>query len=285
VNAPAIANDTVARVLERVADLLEAQDANPFRVRSYRLAAAHLRDWHEVAAAVYRREGVDGLRRIDGVGESLSGAIAEIVETGGLGLLDRLEAEQAPESQLQRLPGIGPKLAHRLHDELGATSLEDLEQAAHDGRLARVEGLGEKKVETIKAAIAGMLGARRYHRAAPVRVADRPDVETLLAVDAEYRERAARGELTRIAPRRFNPKHERWLPILHCARDGWDFTALYSNTKRAHDLGKTDDWVVIYYHRDRREDQCTVVTATLGPLAGRRIVRGRERECRALAVA
>ena len=55
---------------------------------------------------------------------------------------------------------------------------------------------------------------------------------------------------------------------------------MYSNTARAHELGKTDDWVVIYYEQDGEEDQCTVVTETRGPLAGRRVVRGREQECR-----
>jgi putative hydrolase len=102
----------------------------------------------------------------------------------------------------------------------------------------------------------------------------------LLALDAQYRQRAARNELPTIAPRRFNPDHKRWLPILHAAQGGWDLTVLFSNTRHAHELGKTNDWVVIYYHQDRREDQCTVVTARYGALAGRRIVRGREAECR-----
>ncbi|MGI9174618.1 MAG: hypothetical protein ACR2GR_04810, partial [Rhodothermales bacterium] len=60
----------------------------------------------------------------------------------------------------------------------------------------------------------------------------------------------------------------------------WSFTALFSNSARAHELGKTDDWVVIYFDRGEGERQCTVVTETRGPLKGRRVVRGRERECR-----
>jgi len=276
------ANDAIAAQLDRVADLLEAQDANPFRIASYRRAARHLREWDRSAVDRYRAAGTTALRDIEGVGDALAATIAEIIDTGRCTLLDRLESEAEPERLLQRLPGVGAKLAHRLHDELGSMTLEELEQAAHDGRLAHIEGIGAKKAETIRAALAGMLGTRARRRTPPGSLADRPSVETLLAIDAEYRTRAQRGELPTIAPRRFNPEHRRWLPIHHCARDGWQFTALFSNTKRAHELGRTGDWVVIYYHRNRHEDQCTVVTIPSGSWAGRRIVRGREDECRAL---
>ena len=66
---------------------------------------------------------------------------------------------------------------------------------------------------------------------------------------------------------------------MHVERDGWSFTALYSNTARAHDLGKTRDWVVVYFDGDGHESQVTVVTERSGPLKGRRVVRGREGEC------
>jgi len=106
-----------------------------------------------------------------------------------------------------------------------------------------------------------------------------PPVALLLDIDREYREKAAAGRLARIAPKRLNPEHEPWLPVMHAQRGDWHFTALYSNTERAHRLGQTRDWVVIYYYDgDHREAQCTVVTETHGPLAGQRVVRGRERE-------
>jgi hypothetical protein len=71
-----------------------------------------------------------------------------------------------------------------------------------------------------------------------------------------------------------------WLPILHTQRGDWHFTALFSNTARAHDLDKTSDWVVLYFHTDHGpEAQRTVVTETSGSLSGRRVVRGREAEC------
>ncbi len=106
-----------------------------------------------------------------------------------------------------------------------------------------------------------------------------PAVAELLSVDGEYRTRAAAGELPRIAPRRENPDHVAWLPILHTHRGSRDYTALFSNTPQAHALGRTGDWVVIYLDGDAPERQYTVVTPRRGPLAGRRVVRGREKEC------
>ena len=119
-------------------------------------------------------------------------------------------------------------------------------------------------------------GSRRA--TAPSEAPPRPAVATLLAADAEYRDGAARGRLRRIAPRRFNPDRQAWLPILHTERDGWQITALFSNTARAHELGRTRDWVVLFYERDGDSGQCTVVTETHGPHAGQRVVRGRESE-------
>ena len=72
-----------------------------------------------------------------------------------------------------------------------------------------------------------------------------------------------------------------WLPILHTSRESWHFTALYSNTARAHELVRTRDWVVLYFNADdHAERQRTIVTEQRGPLTGRRVIRGREEECR-----
>lgn len=273
-------NPEVAGVLDRVGDLLEARDANPFRVRSYRRAADELRGLTEPVADLYERGGLDRLLRIPGVGRALSRSIVEILDTGSLRLLDRLEAEEAPEAAFQRLPGLGPKLAARIHDELGVNTLEELELAAHDGRLAGVEGIGEKRAKGIRDALAGILG--RSGRTSRIRDATpaRPAVELLLDVDRAYRTGAREGRLRRIAPRRFNPSHEAWLPVMEVEREGWELTALFSNTRRAHELGRTHDWVVIYYHRDGDAGQCTVVTSHAGRLRDLRVVRGREADCR-----
>ncbi len=70
------------------------------------------------------------------------------------------------------------------------------------------------------------------------------------------------------------------LPILHTTRDHWQLTALFSNTARDHELGKTADWVIIFFTSDHTiENQCTVVTETMGQLKGKRVVRAREKEC------
>jgi hypothetical protein len=106
-----------------------------------------------------------------------------------------------------------------------------------------------------------------------------PSVAVLLEVDEEYRSKAKDGKLRTISPRRFNPDGTYRLPVLHTDREGWHFNALFSNTARAHELGKIRDWVVIYYEKDGHENQYTVVTETHGPLVGQRVVRGREKEC------
>ena len=112
-----------------------------------------------------------------------------------------------------------------------------------------------------------------------------PSVEELLDVDREYRQKAEAGTLQRIAPRRMNPRGEAWLPVLHTHRGARGYTALFSNTPRAHRLGTTHDWVVICVEHDGSagERQSTVITARFGPLKGQRIVRGREDECLRLA--
>jgi DNA polymerase (family 10) len=106
-----------------------------------------------------------------------------------------------------------------------------------------------------------------------------PSVRLLLELDNEYREKSNKGELQKIAPRKFNPSGEAWLPVMRAEREGWRFALLFSNTARAHELGKTNDWVVVYYDAGNGEKQCTIVTEYEGKLAGRRVVRGREGEC------
>lgn len=268
-------NEVVADVLTGVANLLEEQSANPFRVSAWRAASAALRELTQPAADILRAEGLEGLDRIDGVGPALARAIREIIETGRLGLYERLLGESDPVARMASVPGIGRKLAQRVHLTLGIESLEELERAANDGRLRQVAGFGARRVAGIRDVLAARLRTRRPPRQTP----DAPLVAELLDVDREYRERAMAKALPTIAPRRFNPSAERWLPVLHTVRGARHYTALYSNTALAHRIGRTHDWVVLYYDEHDGERQCTVVTAHRGPLAGRRIVRGRESEC------
>jgi len=109
---------------------------------------------------------------------------------------------------------------------------------------------------------------------------DAPGVDVLLDVDREYREKARTGALPKIAPQRMNREHKPWLPVLHTRFGPLHFTALFSNTVRAHELQRVFDWVVIFYSdAEGREGQATVVTERRGSLAGERVVRGREGEC------
>jgi hypothetical protein len=155
-------------------------------------------------------------------------------------------------------------------------TLQDLEAAAHDGRLASIAGFGEKRLAGIRDSLAHRL-ARLPQQSN--RAGDVPPVAELLDVDREYRSRAAAGALRLIAPRRFNPTGEAWLPILHTSRGRRRYTALYSNTARAHAAGKTRDWVVLYSDDGMSTRQHTVITAARGPHRGCRIVAGREHEC------
>jgi DNA polymerase (family 10) len=105
-------------------------------------------------------------------------------------------------------------------------------------------------------------------------------IEEVLKLDAEYRQAASEGRLKMIAPKEHNPTGEGWLPIMWKRLDGARATLVFSNTASAHNLGKTNDWVVLYFKPTGREEtQCTVVTEWhKGPLEGRRVVRGREKE-------
>jgi len=277
-----LANAEIADALERIADLLETQDADVFRVRAYRRGAERVRAEHEPVAALYARGGVAALDALPEIGKSLASVIAELVRTGRSSVLERLQGQVSPEDRFTTVGGIGEELAKRVHEALHVESLEELEQAAHDGRLAQVPGFGPRRVRAVQQSLAGILGREAARRgkalAGQPGPVDRPDVPTLLDVDREYREKAAGGALRTITPRRFNPEKKAWLPVLHTARGPWTFTALFSNTARAHQLGTTGDWVVIYFERDGREGQCTVVTERSGPRAGRRVVRGRESE-------
>jgi DNA polymerase (family 10) len=106
-----------------------------------------------------------------------------------------------------------------------------------------------------------------------------PSAQLILGIDAEYRKKAAAGRLKKIAPKKLNPEGKAWLPIMSTERERWRFTVLFSNTQRAHDLGKTNDWVVVYYDDGSGERKCTVVTEFKGELNGKRVIRGREKEC------
>ncbi len=141
-------NVEIARIFREVADLLEIQEANPFRVRAYRNAIRTI-DAHAVPMRKLIEQGAD-LTELPSIGKGMAENIQELVETGGLAILDELSAE-IPEGliDLMKLPGLGPKKARKLWDELGVESIEDLEAAAGEGRVAELAGFGKKTEERI----------------------------------------------------------------------------------------------------------------------------------------
>jgi putative hydrolase len=270
-------NETIAGKLREMADVLEQQQADGFRISAYRRAAASVDSLPTSIGDIAHADGLDRLMALPAIGRGIAMAIMEMLSTGRWSQLERLRGALQPEQLFQTLPGIGPELAARIHGELHVDTLEALELAAYDGRLAGVPGLGHRRVAGIRAALTERLGRQRIRALLHAKA---PPVALLLDIDREYREKAEAGSLRLIAPKRFNPAGEAWLPVFHTARGQWRFTALFSNTRNAHELGKTKDWVVIYAHMDTEpESQSTVVTEGRGPLLGRRVVRGREAEC------
>lgn len=217
-------NREIADLLNRIADLLDAKGENPFRIRSYRTAAASVARVRQSLATLVREEGTEGLAGLQGVGEKLAGLIREYVEKGKVELLQDLEKE-----------------------------------------------VPEEKLKTVQAK------KSRHSFATPIEL----PVATILEIDEEYRTQAAAGKLKKIAPRLLNPEKKAWLPLMIREYRGYRFTVMFSNTPTAHRLGKTDDWVVVYAEKGKGENQCTVVTESRGALKGKRVIRGREKECAA----
>ncbi|WP_244748393.1 DNA-binding protein [Mesorhizobium sp. 131-3-5] len=267
-------NIGVAGKFRDFADLLDSQGADGFRARACRRAAEVVSRLERPVSEILAREGRDGLVALPAIGTGLAGAISEIVATGRWSQLERLRGEMEPEALFRSIPGIGPRYAHRLAEDGQLETLEDLENALHSGAL-HIKGIGHRRKEMLAAALAERLGRVRTTRA--YQSHPLPPVSMLLEVDHMYREKAAAGALRKIAPKRFNPKGEAWLPVLHARHDNWHFTAFFSNTRLAHELAKTRDWVVIYFQAEGQpEGRCTVVTETRGPMLGKRVVRGRE---------
>lgn len=277
---PIAVNEDIAGRLEEVARILAEQGASRFRVQAYQRAATTIRSLAQPASEIFATEGLAGLEKLPGVGVSIARSIRDVILHGRLAMLDRLRGEHDPIALLSSVPGIGKALAWKLHDDLGLETLEELESAAHDGRLESIAGLGAKRLAGIRDSLAHRLGRVRKPPTMPAPTeSEEPSVAELLDVDRQYRSEADTDRLKKIAPRRFNPTGEAWLPVLHTARGPRHYTALFSNTARAHDLHKTRDWVVLYCDGRDGERQCTVITSEFGRLKGLRIVRGREDEC------
>jgi DNA polymerase/3'-5' exonuclease PolX len=146
-------NADIAAIFEEIAELLEIQNENPFRIRAYRNAARQV-EGMGVALSELVARGED-LTALPGIGEDLAAKIREIVETSKCKALEKLRQQLPPTiTELLRIPGLGPKRVRALHDRLKVKSVEQLAQAAQAGKIRELEGFGTKTEQTILEALA-----------------------------------------------------------------------------------------------------------------------------------
>ncbi len=147
-----VQNSEIAEIFYEIADLLEIEGANPFRVRAYRDAARTIEGYpRRIEEMVHADDPIDS---IPGIGEDLADKISEIVETGSLDFHENLLA-QTPQSliKLLEISGLGPKRVQQLYQELGITNFEELETAIESGQLVELDGFGPKMVDNIREAL------------------------------------------------------------------------------------------------------------------------------------
>ncbi len=141
-------NADVADIFNRMADLLEIENANPFRVRAYR-NAARIMGGQSKSIVEMVDQGED-LTKLPGIGKDLAEKVKEIVRTGSLSQLKEIEGRTPPElSRLMKIAGLGPKRVKILHDKLGITGLGELRKAAQDGKISQLKGFGKKTEQQI----------------------------------------------------------------------------------------------------------------------------------------
>lgn len=146
-------NVDIAKIFEEIADLLEIKNENPFRVRSYRNAALIIGGFPESMRSIVERDEKE-LENIKGIGKSIHEKIVEIVKTGKCQFHDELLKELPPGLlELLEVSGIGPKKVQLLYEKLGIQSVDELENAAKEGKLRDLPHMGEKTEEKILKAI------------------------------------------------------------------------------------------------------------------------------------
>jgi DNA polymerase (family X) len=159
-----VPNATIARALREVADALDIEEENPFRVRAYRNAAQCLETLGQPVAELAARGGRGALLEIPGVGESMADKIVEMLETGSLSQLRQVRKEVPRElSALLAIEGLGPKKLHLLHDKLGVTDLEGLERVVRGGEILALRGFGERSRQKLLQGIQQYRGRRGRH--------------------------------------------------------------------------------------------------------------------------
>ena len=142
-------NPIIASALERIAALLEREGREPTSISAYRHASRAIANAPRPAVELVEEGGVEALHEL-GIGYLISGHVADWVRYGSLPLLEQLERRHDPAIELQRVPGIGPKLAREVQG-LGIQSVEQLAAAASNGKLERICGFGPKRIAAIRA--------------------------------------------------------------------------------------------------------------------------------------
>jgi DNA polymerase (family 10) len=160
-----IHNADIAAIFSEIADLLEIEGANAFRVRAYRNAAHSVSELQRSVRSMIT-EGQE-LRDIPGIGDDLAAKIREIVASGTCSLLERLHRELPPAiTELLEIPGLGPRRVHTLHQSLGVQTLEQLHRAGKEGRIRALPGFGARsEAQIIESIEARLHKSRRYRRA------------------------------------------------------------------------------------------------------------------------
>ena len=176
-------NDQIAGIFEQLADLLEIQGANPFRLRAYRSAARTIQSTAN-SFAVFVEKSED-LTQYSGIGRDLAKQIEQIVQTNHHPKLDELK-EQIPQGvvDMLRIPGVGPKKVAVFFNQLKLTSLDELKAAAEGGQLEKLKGFGKRTEQSILENISLAAEAGRRISIATARQAAETVVGDLLQLDA-----------------------------------------------------------------------------------------------------
>ena len=151
-------NEAVARVLHQIADMLEFKNENPFKFRSYQMAAETIGSMGTPITDIVAAGGAADLQKIPGIGKTISAQILEIVQTGKSSYFEELTVDvPATVLDLRRVSGIGLKTAQLLYRDLGVKNLEDLKLLVDGGGLRSVPGLGEKTIDRIKKSLGRLM--------------------------------------------------------------------------------------------------------------------------------
>ncbi len=201
-------NEDIAGLLDEVARLFAEQGANRFRVQAYHRAAEALRGLARPVSEVFAEQGLAGLEELPGIGESIARSIRDVLLHGRLAMLDRLRGQHDPIALLCSVSGIGKAFAWKLHEDLEIETLEELEDAAHDGRLENLAGFGVKRLAGIRDSLAHRLARVRQPAILTADSGALPSVAELLDVDSEYRREAAASTLKKF-PRAVSTRRAR----------------------------------------------------------------------------